>query len=110
MKMIGMPQPAPARWLWSCNPFMPGICTSTMRHAVSCSWPDLRKPSADSNAAARKPKDSMSSVVVLRTDSSSSTTEIRFLATLDSPMKLKVPSEGEGIYWALVDLESQKGE
>src|SRR5438105_18436 len=86
MKMIGIPQPAAASWLWSCSPFMPGICTSTMRQEVSCSWPDLRKLSADSNVAARKPKDSMSNVVVLRTDSSSSTTEIRFFVTLDSPL------------------------
>src|SRR5271165_3870693 len=48
-----------------------------MRHEVSCSWPDFRKSSADSKAAARKPKDSMRNVVVLRMDSSSSTTEIR---------------------------------
>src|SRR6516164_3897578 len=62
---------------------MPGICTSTIRHEVSFSCPALRKFSAESNAAARKPNDSMSRVVVLRTDSSSSMTEIKFLATLD---------------------------
>ena len=45
MKMIGMRQPAAASWLWSCSPFMPGICTSTMRHEVSCSWPELKKES-----------------------------------------------------------------
>src|ERR1700733_8553401 len=86
MKMIGMPQPTAARWLCSSNPFIPGICTSTTRHAVSCKWPDRRNVSADSKAAARKPKDSMSSVVVLRTDSSSSTTEIRFSVTLNSSL------------------------
>src|SRR5215472_9781055 len=62
---------------------MPGICTSTIRHEVSFSCPALRKFSAESNAAARKPNDSISRVVVLRTDSSSSMTEIKFLATLD---------------------------
>src|SRR5882762_6303362 len=107
MKMIGIPQPEAARWLWSCSPFMPGICTSTMRQDVSFSGPDLRKLSADSKAAARKPKDSMSSVVVLRTDSSSSTTEIRFFVTLNSPLN-KVFPERERIYWALVDLGHKK--
>src|SRR6516164_11816950 len=62
---------------------MPCICTSTIRHEVSFSCPALRKFSAESNAAARKPNDSMSRVVVLRTDSSSSMTGINFLATLD---------------------------
>src|SRR5215469_5516697 len=62
---------------------MLGICTSTTRHEVSFSCPALRKFSAESNAAARKPNDSISRVVVLRTDSSSSMTEIKFLATLD---------------------------
>src|SRR5262252_2661541 len=54
-----------------------------MRHEVSFRWPGPRKLSADSKAAARKPNDSMSREVVLRTDSSSSMTEIKFLATLD---------------------------
>src|SRR4029077_8754671 len=89
---------------------MPGICTSMMRHEVSCKWPEFRKVSADSKAAARKPKDSMSSVVVLRTDSSSSTTEIRFFVTLDSLTGQKVFQEGERIYWALVDLGPKKGD
>jgi hypothetical protein len=57
-----------------------------MRHEVSFKWPELRKFSADSKAAAGKPKDSMSSAVVLRTASSSSTIETKFLATLNSPM------------------------
>src|SRR6266576_5548959 len=83
MKMMGMLQPAAASWLCSCSPFMPGMCTSTMRHEVSFRWPEPRKFSADSKAAARKPNDSMSRVRVLRTDSSSSMTEIKFLATLD---------------------------
>src|ERR1700722_12877693 len=48
-----------------------------MRHEVSCSRPDFRKFSAESKAAARKPKDSMRNVVVLRMDSSTSTNEIR---------------------------------
>src|ERR1700751_2783146 len=86
MKIIGMRQPVVASWLCNCSPFMPGMCTSTMRHEVSFKWSELRKFSADSKAAARKPKDSMSSAVVLRTDSSSSTTETRFLATLNPPM------------------------
>jgi hypothetical protein len=41
----------------------------------------LKEFSADSKAAARKPKDSISSVVVLQTDSSSSMIETRFVAT-----------------------------
>src|ERR1700722_10216599 len=63
---------------------MPGICTSTMRHEVSCSRNDFRKSSADSKDAARKPKDSMRNVVVLRMDSSSSTIEIKAFATSNS--------------------------
>src|SRR5580700_10853573 len=105
MKMIGMPQPTLARWLCSSNPFMPGICTSAMRHEVSCKWPDLRKVSADSKAAARKPKDSMSSVVVLRTDSSSSTTEIRFSVTLNSSLTSRYSQrkkESIGRWWIRV--------
>src|SRR5215472_909474 len=62
---------------------MPGIRTSTMRHEASCSWPEARNISADSKAAVRKPKDSIRRVVVLRTDSSSSMTEIKFFATMD---------------------------
>src|SRR5215469_18217269 len=62
---------------------MPRIHTSTMRHEVSFRWPEPRKVSADSKAAARKPNDSMSRVVVLRTDSSSSMTEMKFPVTLD---------------------------
>src|SRR5690348_14733284 len=62
---------------------MPGMCTSTMRHEASFRLPEFRNISADSKATARKPNDSMSRVVVLRTDSSSSMTEIKFLATLD---------------------------
>src|SRR5260370_6843898 len=89
---------------------MPGICTSTRRQEVSCSWPDVRKLSADSNVAARKPKDSMSNVVALRTDSSSSTTEIRFFVTLELPTGQKVFQEGEGIYWGLVHLGPKKAD
>ena len=73
-----------------------------MRHEVSRSCPDLRKASADSNAAARKPKDSISSFVVLRTDSSSSTTEIRLLATLNAPSNSKyssVKKDSIGPWW-----------
>src|ERR1700739_3646378 len=89
---------------------MPGIRTSTMRHEVSCSWPDLRKASADSKAAARKPKDSMSRVVVLSMDSFLSPIEIRFRVTSNCLRERKVFSDGEGINWALVDRASQKGD
>src|SRR5271154_3753842 len=61
-----------------------------MRHEVSCSWPDFRKLPADSKAAARKPKDSMRNVVVLRMDSSSSTTEIR-------PLVIGTPTDPQTI-------------
>src|SRR5579862_1605883 len=87
---------------------MPGICISTMRHELSCSWPHLRKLSADSKSNARKPKDSMSSFVVLRTDSSSSITEMRFFVTLKPLIEFKVFQASNRIYWALVDPGHKK--
>jgi hypothetical protein len=63
---------------------------SRMRQEVSCYFSDFRKASADSNVAALNPKDSMSSLVVFRMDSSSSTTEIRFLATSEILTKSKI--------------------
>src|ERR1700751_4992503 len=81
---------------------MPGICKSTIRHEVSYRWPEPRKFSANSKAAARKPKDSMRRVVVLRTDSSSSMTEIKFFATMHPPMdpsSLNVDTESIGRWW-----------
>src|SRR5580704_10135964 len=104
MKMMGMPQPAAASWLCSCSPFMPGICTSTIRHEVSFRWPEPRNFSADSKAAARKPNDAMSRVVVLRTDSSSSMTEIKFFATMNPPVDpsyLQMDQESIGHWWIL---------
>src|SRR6266436_5976790 len=91
---------------------MPGIRTSTMRHEVSCSWPEVRKFSADSKAAARKPNDSMSRVVVLRTDSSSSMTEIKFFATLDPPVDpsyLQMDKESIGHWWILRPRKDNAG-
>jgi hypothetical protein len=64
---------------------MPGIFISTTRHAVLSRVLELRKLSADSKAAARRPNDSMSSLVVLRMDSSSSTIEMRAAAIGNSP-------------------------
>ena len=91
---------------------MPGICTSTIRHEVSSSCPALRKFSADSNAAARKPKDSMSRVVVLRTDSSSSMIEIKFFATVHPPMDpsyLEMDKESIGRWWILRPRKDNAG-
>src|SRR6516162_7830321 len=104
MKMMGMLQPAAASWLCSCSPFMPGICTSTIRHELSFRWPEPRKFSADSKAATRKPNDSMSRVVVLRTDTSSSITEIKFFTTMDPPVDpsyLQMEKESIGHWWIL---------
>src|SRR5215469_3025482 len=83
---------------------MPGIRTSTMRHEVSCSWPEVRNISADSKAAARKPKDSIRRVVVLRMDSSSSMTEIKFFPTMDPPLDpsyLQMHKESIVHWWIL---------
>src|SRR5580704_8149493 len=83
---------------------MPGICTSTIRHEVSFRWPEPRKFSADSKAAARKPKDSMSRAVVLRTASSSSMTEIKFFATRNPPVDpsyRQMDKESIGHWWIL---------
>src|ERR1700739_3468206 len=62
-----------------------------MRQDVSSSWRDLRKSSADSNPAARNPRDSISSVVVRRTDASSSTTEIKLFDILNSNLSDIIP-------------------
>src|SRR4029077_14040794 len=112
MKMMGMLRPAPASWVCSCSPFMPDICTSTIRHEVSFRWPEPRKVSADSKAAALKPNDSMSRVVVLRTDSSSSMTEIKFFATMDPPMGpsyLQMDEESIGHWWILRPTKRNTG-
>src|SRR6516225_3719224 len=112
MKMMGMLQPAAASWLCSCSPFMPGMCTSTMKHEVSFRWPELRKLSADSKPAARKPNDSMSREVVLRTDSSSSMTEIKFFATMGPPVDpsyLQMHKESIGHWWILRPRKDNAG-
>src|ERR1700746_2353523 len=60
---------------------------SMMRQDVSCSRPDFRKLSADWKAVGRNPKDSISNLVVLRMDSSSSTSDMRFFLTSNCPRK-----------------------
>src|SRR5258706_388169 len=91
---------------------MPGIRTSTMRHEVSFSSPELRNISPDSKAAARKPNDSMSRVVVLRTDSSSSMIEIKFFATMHPPVDPTYPQmdkESIGHWWILRNRRDNAG-
>jgi len=55
---------------------MPGICTSTMRHEVSPTRGDCKNSLADVNVWAANPSDLNSRAVAVRTEASSSTTEI----------------------------------
>src|SRR6478735_5426125 len=62
-------------------PVIPGICTSLITQSVSLMRSDLRKASAEPNAAATYPRDRMKLAVARRKDSSSST--IAIIGTFD---------------------------
>ena len=62
-------------------PVIPGICTSLITQSVSLMRSDLRKASAEPNAAATYPRTPMKLAVARRKDSSSST--IAIIGTFD---------------------------
>jgi hypothetical protein len=75
--MIGVRCPSATSRSCKSAPFMPGICMSQIKQAVSATRFDLRYSSAEANVSAAYPIDRMSPLVDSRTNPSSSTIEIR---------------------------------
>src|SRR5260221_7241956 len=62
-------------------PPIPGMRTSSIRQSALASWSEVKNSSADANALTANPTDLSNPQRASRTDSSSSTTEIRWTAT-----------------------------
>src|SRR6266481_8725437 len=62
-------------------PPIPGIRTSSTRQSALSSWFEAKNPSAEANEFTANPTDLSNPERASRTDSSSSTTEIRWTAT-----------------------------
>jgi hypothetical protein len=75
--MIGVRCPSAIKRSCKSAPFMPGICMSEIKQAVSAARFDRRYSSAEANVSAAYPKDRTSPLVDSRTNPSSSTIEIR---------------------------------
>src|SRR5258708_18181702 len=62
-------------------PPIPGMRTSSIRQSALASWSEAKNSSAEANALTANPSDLSNPERASRTDSSSSTTEIRWTAT-----------------------------
>src|SRR5260221_4240420 len=62
-------------------PPIPGMRTSSIRQSALASWSEAKNSSAEANALTANPSDLSNPQRASRTDSSSSTTEIRWTAT-----------------------------
>ena len=111
--MIGVRYPSERNRRCNSKPSVPGIRTSRMRHSVSSIDPEFRNSSTEAKLWAWWPADLKIFMVDVRTDSSSSTTEIKrppiakFLGTMHCRCyegrgkmhheRLRPPREGRGI-------------
>ena len=59
-----------------CAEFMPGICTSAMTQDVSFNWGEDKNSCAEANAYTENPIDLSNRAVAVRTEESSSMTEM----------------------------------
>jgi len=76
MKINGIAGALPRKWPWSSKPDMPGMWTSATMQDVVFTCDDSRKSLADANVCTEYPSDLTSVRIPLRTDTSSSMTEI----------------------------------
>src|SRR5258708_24651586 len=104
MKMIGIRHRSALSLACNSKPDMPGIRISTIRHAISGNWPDFNKSSADPNETAPKPEAFRRRCNAPRTNSSSSTTAIKFFLAMalisDAHLSLRPRDHNYALYYA----------
>src|SRR5258708_20187063 len=76
IKINGAANPRARIWVRRSRPLIAGICTSAMTHDESLKRADCKNASADANVSTRYPCELRRLLVAIRTDASSSMTEI----------------------------------